>query len=57
MLLDGQVPHEYQEYARLLGHIGLGPEERKLASADCSNPYVKRYVRYFKEHASDAPDA
>jgi hypothetical protein len=57
MLLDGQVPHEYQEYARLLRHIGLGPEERKLASADCSNPYVKRYVRYFKEHASDAPDA
>src|SRR5262249_11000119 len=53
MLLEAQVPHEYHEYARLARHIGLGPERRKLTSADCTNPYVRRWVRYFTEHASE----
>ena len=51
MLLDGQVPHEYQEYAKLLRKVGVGDgwagvEER----VNRSNPYVMRYYRYFTRH-------
>lgn len=49
MLTDGQVPHEYGAYARLLRRIGLGPswsEQRRLV--DEENEYVMRFVRYFE---------
>jgi hypothetical protein len=49
MLVDGDVPHEYAEYARLLRHIGMGTswyEQRRMV--DESNIYVMRYVRYFE---------
>jgi len=52
MLLDGYVPHEFHEYARLLRHIGLGnwwPIIERDVSRD--NPYVMRYYRYFRLHA------
>jgi hypothetical protein len=47
MLVAGQVPHEYHEYAKLFRRIGLGaswPDAR--ARVDASNPYVMRYVKY-----------
>lgn len=52
MLVAGQVPHEYQAYAKLLRRIGLGvswPEQRRLV--DEENKYVMRYVNYFDRFA------
>jgi hypothetical protein len=52
MLLDGMVPREYREYAKLLRKVGIGDNwdeiEKKL---DRSNPYVMHYYRYFVTHA------
>jgi hypothetical protein len=48
MLIAGQVPHEYHEYAKLLRHIGLGDAWVTTRDrVDGANPYVMRYVRYF----------
>jgi hypothetical protein len=54
MLVAGQVPHEYREYAKLLRRIGRG-ESWPLArqSVDEANPYVMRYVGYFERHCRD----
>ncbi len=49
MLVAGQVPHEYHEYARLLGRIGfaeLWPDVR--ARVDTTNRWVMRWVGYFE---------
>jgi len=52
MLVAGQVPHEYKQYAKLLRRIGLGEAWKQASSrADRGNPYVMRYVRYFEECA------
>ena len=49
MLIAGQVPHEYHEYAKLLRRIGLGPTWASMRQrVDEQNPYVMRYVNYFE---------
>lgn len=51
MLVDGEVPHEYKEYAKLLKRIGVGPDwPDVLGSVDRANPYVLRYVTYLADH-------
>ena len=53
MLVSGQVPHEYHDYAKLLRRIGLG--EGWMAAreqVDESNTYVMRYVQYFERFGS-----
>ena len=50
MLLVGNVPHEYKEYAKLLRNVGLGDSKQEIeANVDRSNPYVMRYYRYFMQ--------
>jgi hypothetical protein len=52
MLLAGEVPHEFHEYARLLRTIGLGdwwPIIEQRVARD--NPYVMRYYQYFRSNA------
>jgi len=50
MMLRGQVPHEFKEYAKLLRKIGLGEWKGPLAAGvDRENPYVMRYYRYLTE--------
>ncbi len=52
MLVAGQVPHEYRDYAKLLRRIGLGDGWTDARSrVDETNPYVMRYVDYFDRHA------
>jgi hypothetical protein len=53
MLLNGNVPHEFQQYAKLLRRIGLGnlwPTIEQEVKRD--NPYVMRYYDYLRLHAS-----
>jgi hypothetical protein len=53
MLLNGNVPHEFQQYAKLLRRIGLGtlwPTIEKEIKRD--NPYVMRYYEYLRLHVS-----
>lgn len=52
MLLAGNVPYEFQEYAKLLRRVGLGEWGPVIErEAPAWNPYVARYVRYFRLHA------
>lgn len=55
MLLDGNVPHEFQQYAKLLRHIGLG-DWWPIIERDINreNPYVMRYYRYFLTYSNGA---
>lgn len=49
MLVAGQVPHEFKQYAKLLRRIGLGQAwETARAQVDRANPYVMKYARYFE---------
>jgi hypothetical protein len=51
MLLDGSVPREYREYAKLLRRIGIGSAWSQVEErVNRDNPYVMRYYRYFKQH-------
>jgi hypothetical protein len=44
MLREGNVPHEYKEYAKLVGRIGF--DVRELDSVEAgTNPYVARWCR------------
>lgn len=53
MLVAGQVPHEYHEYAKLLRRIGLGEAwEATRQRIDEGNRYVMRYVNYFERFGS-----
>jgi hypothetical protein len=53
MLLEGWVPAEFRDYAKLLRRIGLGEEWPSVrARVDEANPHVMRYVRYFETHAT-----
>ena len=50
MLLDGYVPHEFQQYAKLLCHIGLGSWWPIIVrDINKTNPYVMRYYEYLRE--------
>ena len=52
MLLDGYVPHEFHEYAKLLRHIGLGTLWAAIdRDIKRDNPYVMRYYQYLRECA------
>jgi hypothetical protein len=54
MLVAGQVPHEFKQYAKLVRHVGLGTSwERAKTQIDQANPYVLRYVRYFEACARE----
>lgn len=47
MLVDGQVPHEYKEYAKLLKKVGIGEYKETIERhIGTENPYVLRYVKY-----------
>jgi hypothetical protein len=47
MLVAGQVPHEFREFARLLRKIGVGERwESVRQRLDRSNPYVMRFYDY-----------
>ena len=49
MLLAGNVPREYRQYAKLLKAIGLGQHWKNIESqVDRSNEYVMRYYNYLK---------
>ncbi|WP_228531083.1 MULTISPECIES: hypothetical protein [Myxococcaceae] len=50
MLIQGKVPHEYKQYAKLLRRVGVGehwPEVEARVSRE--NPYVMRWFRYFRQ--------
>ena len=51
MLVEGYVPKEYREYAKLLRKVGLGSLGAELGRADKQNPHVAKYLRYFAESA------
>lgn len=49
MLISGNVPHEYKEYAKLLRKIGVGAYESDIErDVDRSNEYVMKYYEYLK---------
>lgn len=54
MLLREYLPREYREYAKLLRRIGLGNCTGVLGKANGANPHVARYLKYFREAASNA---
>ena len=50
MLIEGNVPHEYKQYAKLLKKIGLdGCWDGIESRIDRSNKYVMKYYNYLKE--------
>jgi hypothetical protein len=49
MLLAGNVPHEYKQYAKLLRKVGVGGHWVEIEGGiDKSNKYVMRYYNYLK---------
>jgi hypothetical protein len=49
MLLAGNVPHEYKEYAKLLKKVGIdGYWDEIEKRVDRSNDYVMRWYKYLK---------
>ncbi len=47
MLLAGNVPHEYKEYAKLLKKVGLANYQESLGeSVNRENQYVMKYFNY-----------
>jgi hypothetical protein len=53
LLIAGEVPHEYKQYARLIRKIGIGTWWPAIeAQAPRDNPYVMRFYQYFKEHCA-----
>ena len=49
MLLAGNVPHEYKQYAKLLKRIGVGHYWNEIESRiNRANDYVMRYYKYLK---------
>jgi len=52
LLIVGQIPHEFREYAKLLRHVGLAeywPLMQRDANPD--NPFVKKFLDYFRVFA------
>lgn len=53
MLLKGNVPHEYKQYAKLLKKIGIGEYWIEVeAQIDRSNEYAMKYYNYLKGPAN-----
>lgn len=49
MLIGGNVPHEYKQYAKLLKKIGLGEYWNEIENRiNRSNEYVMKYYDYLK---------
>ena len=52
MLIAGNVPHEYRQYAKLLKKIGVGDYWGEIEnSINRSNAYVMKYYEYLKDAA------
>jgi hypothetical protein len=52
MLIEGNVPHEYKQYAKLLKKIGIGDYWIEVENRiNRSNEYVMKYFDYFKDAA------
>lgn len=52
MLIEGEVPHEYKQYAKLLKKIGIGDYWNEVeARINRSNGYVMKYYDYLKDAA------
>ncbi len=51
MLISGNTPREYKEYAKLLRKIGMGEEKERLNQCDRGNPHVARWHDYFSRYA------
>ena len=50
MLIEGSVPHEYKQYAKLLKKVGIGEYWDEIEGRiDRSNRYVMRYYKYLKD--------
>ena len=58
MLLAGKVPHEFEQYAKLVRHIGVGERwedvEQRISR---DNPYVVRWFNYFRQARKDEMSA
>ena len=52
MLIEGNVPHEYKQFAKLLKKIGIGDYWDEVENRiNRSNEYVMRYYEYLKDAA------
>jgi hypothetical protein len=52
MLLAGNVPREFREYAKLLRRIGIGEQRSEIEDdLEKANPYVRRYYNYLLSKA------
>ena len=52
MLIDGNVPHEYKQYAKLLKKIGVGDYWDEIDNRiNQLNAYVMKYYDYLKDAA------
>lgn len=52
MLLEGNVPHEYKQYAKLLKKIGVQDYWSEIENRiDRSNQYAMKYYEYLKNFA------
>jgi hypothetical protein len=58
MLRAANVPHEYQEYAKLLARIGFDPADLGALQPhlDLANPRVARFNTYLQRAAHPAPN-
>ncbi len=51
MLIAGNTPREYREYAKLVRRIGAGDWwARAQGRVNVSSPHVRRYYDYFRQH-------
>lgn len=52
MLIEGNVPHEYKQYAKLLRKIGIDKDSWQIIEKHFpqNNPYSMRYYQYFQEY-------
>ena len=55
LLVKGNVPREYREYAKLLRSLGLGPYWEQLDEINPKNQHVRKWIRYFRQHAGAEP--
>lgn len=52
MLLSGNVPHEYKQYAKLLKKVGVGNYWNEIEQRiNKSNGYVMKYYKYLKDNS------
>ncbi len=49
MLVNGNVPHEFKQYAKLLRKIGVGDLWPEIEKVPRTNPYVMRWCQYLWE--------